>query len=315
MEYTAIIRTLGRAGAKYQAMLDSLAQQTIQPAAILVYIAEGYALPPETIGRERYIRCPKGMVAQRALPYDEVDTEWCLFLDDDVALPPDGVRRLYTALVEHEADVVSPDVFPNADRPKKVQLMMALMGKCWPRYLGSRWGYKIMRGGGYSYNAHPRLSVYESQTNAGPCFMCRKQAMLHIHFEEELWMDKLPYALGEDQVMYYKMYRHGYKILTIYDSGIVHLDAGSTVAMSNQREQDMLYADFYFKYNFCRRFVQPQARWFLPRWWNTVCFYYAPCIQTFMSWVKGNGNRYIIWHAIGDARKQMEELKITKLSK
>ena len=119
MEYTAIIRTLGRAGAKYQATLDSLARQTLQPAAILVYIAEGYALPAETIGRERYIRCPKGMVAQRALPYDEVDTEWCLFLDDDVSLPPDGVERLYAALTEHGADVVSPDVFPNADRPKK----------------------------------------------------------------------------------------------------------------------------------------------------------------------------------------------------
>ena len=308
MEYTAIIRTLGRAGAKYQATLDSLARQTLQPAAILVYIAEGYALPAETIGRERYIRCPKGMVAQRALPYDEVDTEWCLFLDDDVSLPPDGVERLYAALTEHGADVVSPDVFPNADRPKKAQLMMALVGKCRPRYGNSRWGYKIMRGGGYSYNARPRRSVYESQTNAGPCFMCRKQAMLNIHFEEELWMDKLPYALGEDQVMYYKMYRRGYKILTVYDSGIVHLDAGSTVAESNRRERDMLYADFYFKYNFCRRFVRPQAKWFLPRWWSTVCFYYAPCVQTLISRVKGNDNRRIIWRAIGDARQEMEGL-------
>ncbi len=29
MEYTAIIRTLGKAGDKYQAALDSLAQQTL----------------------------------------------------------------------------------------------------------------------------------------------------------------------------------------------------------------------------------------------------------------------------------------------
>ena len=136
--------------------------------------------------------------------------------------------------------------------------------------------------------------------------MCRKRAMIDIHFEEELWMDKLPYALGDDQVMYYKMYRHGYKILTVYDSGIVHLDAGSTLAASSQREQDMLYADFYFKYNFCHRFVRPQAQWFLPRWWNDVCFYYAPCVQTLTSWAKGNGNRHTIWRAIGDARRQLQ---------
>ena len=309
MEYTAIIRTLGRAGAKYQATLDSLAQQTLQPAAILVYIAEGYALPAETIGSERYIYCPKGMVAQRALHYDEVDTEWCLFLDDDVALPPDGVKRLYAALVEHEADVVSPDVFPNANRPKKAQLMMALVGKCRPRYLGSHWGYKIMRDGGYSYNARPRRSVYESQTNAGPCFMCRKQVMLSIHFEEEQpWLDRVPYAVFEDATMYYKMYKRGYKILTVYDSGIVHLDAGSTIAVSGQRQQDILYSYFNLKYIFWYSFILSHERWFLPRWWDTVCFYYAPCVQTLISWAKGNGNWHIIWHAISDAQQQLKKV-------
>ena len=76
MEYTAVIRTLGMAGKKYQKLLDSLNQQTIQPLKILVYIAEGYAIPEETIGNEEYIYVKKGMVAQRALPYDEVDTEY-----------------------------------------------------------------------------------------------------------------------------------------------------------------------------------------------------------------------------------------------
>ena len=54
----------------------------------IVYIAENYPLPKETIGTERYVYVKKGMVAQRALPYDEVETEWMLFWDDDLLLAP-----------------------------------------------------------------------------------------------------------------------------------------------------------------------------------------------------------------------------------
>ena len=51
MNYTAVIRALGKAGEKYQTLLESLDRQTIQPSKILVYIAEGYAIPKETIGK------------------------------------------------------------------------------------------------------------------------------------------------------------------------------------------------------------------------------------------------------------------------
>ena len=87
MKYTAVIRTLGTAGAKYQQLLNSLGNQTMKPNEIIVYIAEGYPLPMETIGIEKYIYVKKGMVAQRALHYDEVTTDYILFLDEDVFLP------------------------------------------------------------------------------------------------------------------------------------------------------------------------------------------------------------------------------------
>ena len=98
LEYCAVIRTIGRAGRMYQRLLDSLASQTIPPKKILVYLAEGYDRPTETIGIEQIVQVSKGMVAQRALPYDEVDTEWMLMLDDDIwldeapyAIPEDKV--------------------------------------------------------------------------------------------------------------------------------------------------------------------------------------------------------------------------------
>lgn len=36
------------------------------------------------------------MVAQRALPYHEVDTEFILFLDDDLFLPDSFVEKMYS---------------------------------------------------------------------------------------------------------------------------------------------------------------------------------------------------------------------------
>lgn len=274
MEYTVVIRTLGKAGGKYQRMLDALKVQTMPPKDIIIYIAEGYAIPKETIGIERYVYVRKGMVAQRALQYDEVETEYMLFLDDDVYLPSNGVERLYNALVEHNANVISPDVFPNAERSLLSSMMMAASGRMYARRDDGKWGYKVMRNSGYSYNKNPQQSVYRSQTNAGPCFFCSKKDFLSIRFQDELWMDNLAYALGDDQVMFYKMHISGLKVLTIYDSGIVHLDAGSTM-QTMDKKRSMIYSDFWFKTVFWHRFIFLPERNIFMKIWDICCMAYA----------------------------------------
>ena len=242
-EYTAVIRTLGTAGEKYQQLLNSLQAQTIVPQAIIVYIAEGYPLPKETIGTEHYVYVKKGMVAQRALPYDEVQTEWMLFLDDDVYLPPKAVETLYIQLRDKGADVIAPELFENAYRGRWTNLKMRLLGKSVAHKDDGIWAYKITRNGGYSYNACPTFPVYWSQTNAGPCFFCRKETFLSICFQNDLWLDEAPYALPEDQVMFYKMFRKGYGILTWYNSGILHLDAGCSRKECKERSRNVLFSE------------------------------------------------------------------------
>lgn len=175
MDYTVVIRTLGVAREKYQILLNSLNKQTIQPSKILVYIAEGYEIPKESIGKEQYIYVKKGMVAQRALSYDEVDTEFILFLDDDVYLPETAVEQLYRYLIDYDADIIAPDVFPNAQRSFYGKCMMMLSGRMLPRKDDEKWGYKVMRNSGYSYNNYPKSGVYWSQTNAGPCFFLKNK--------------------------------------------------------------------------------------------------------------------------------------------
>lgn len=287
MDYTAVIRTLGTAGKKYQILLNSLNRQTIQPSKILVYIAEGYALPKETIGREQYIYVKKGMVAQRALPYDEVNTEFILFLDDDVFLPETAVEQLYQYLTDYHADVISPDVFPNAERSFLGKCQFMLTGRIMPRKDDGKWGYKVMRNSGYSYNNYPKLGVYWSQTNAGPCFFCRKTDFLKIHFEDERWLDRMKYPMGEDQVMYYKMHLSGLKQLTWFGSGIKHLDAGSTM-INEDKKKMLIYSDLRFRILFWHRFIYLPDNNILIRLWSIVCIGYVLTFTLFISLLKLN---------------------------
>ena len=273
MEYTAVIRTLGKAGEKYQTLLDSLVSQTIPPKAIIVYIAEGYPIPAETVGIERYVYVKKGMVAQRALRYDEVDTEYMLFLDDDLFLASDFVSVLYSQLTGENADVISPDVFDNASRPKLAGLMMLLSGRMRPRMNDAVWGYKVMRTAGFSFNSNPVKPTYLSQTNAGACFFCSKSTFLKTRFEEELWLDDFQYPLGEDQVMFYKMHLSGMRVLTSYNSAIKHLDAGDN--RSKEKEKMLIYSDFRFKTIFWHRFIFLPEKNALLKVWDCMCIGYA----------------------------------------
>lgn len=286
MEYTAVIRTLGKAGMKYQQLLNSLNRQTIKPKKILVYIADGFDIPKETIGWEEYIYVKKGMVAQRALNYEEVETEFILFLDDDLSFPENTVEKMFSLMQEEKADVISPDIFPNAERPLLSEIMMFISGRMIARRNDAYWGYKVMRNSGYSYNKNPTKELYWSQTNAGACFFCSKNNFFKIHFEDEIWMDKMDYALGDDQVMYYKMYLYGLKQLTWYKHKFVHLDAGCN--MQVEKEKKVIYSDFRFKIIFWHRFIYKPDRFFFNRILSVFSIIYFFVFSLLISLVKGN---------------------------
>lgn len=300
LKYTAVIRTLGKAGDKYQQLLESLHNQSIKPVRIIVYIAEGYPIPIETINIEEYIYVKKGMVAQRALSYDEVNTEYILFLDDDVYLPQYAVEKMYVYLLKYNADVISPDVFPNAERSFFQKCIMFFSGRMMPRKDDKKWGYKVMRNSGYSYNSNPRLDIYLSQTNAGPCFFCKRKDFLKIHFNEELWMDNLKYAQGDDQVMFYKMYLEGLKLLTWFHSGIKHLDAKSTME-NKDKKKILIYSDFRFKIIFWHRFIYLPDKYFFSRLYSILAICYTCFFTLFISLLKCNIDILKLkWKAIKD---------------
>ena len=240
MEYCAVIRTLGTAGEKYQTLLDSLDKQTIRPHQILVYIPHGYPLPKETVGWEKYIRTEKGMVKQRSLPFDEVDTEFILFCDDDLKLEPTAVERLFQGLEEKKGDCISPNVFPNEKLSFLGRVKKALAAYNFPRP-DDGWAFKLLRNSGYTYNSNPKNVVLPSQSAAGPCCLIKKEAYLAMHFEEERWIEDFGFPLGDDLLFYYKLHIMGKKVLVHNQAGIEHLDArvGSEAFYSDRFTNDV----------------------------------------------------------------------------
>lgn len=235
-EYCAAIRTLGTAGEKYLQTLKSLQNQTIPPKKILVYIAEGYDLPKETIGIEQYIYVQKGMIAQRALPYTEIDTDYVLLLDDDLSFPPGMVEKLAREMKEYNGDIIAPNAYPHHKWSFAKKILYIFAAGTLPMK-SDRWAFKIRSNACYSYNNNPKREVYETQSAAGACSLWKTEALKGVKFYEELYFNRFRYPLGEDQLLFYKAHVNGYKVLIDYNTGLVHLDGRSGANKANKGKE------------------------------------------------------------------------------
>lgn len=245
-QYSVAIRTLGKSGVAYETMIHCLKKQTIPPTKIVVYIAEGYSLP-DRVSDEIYVYSKKGMAYQRALPYDEISTEFILLCDDDVYFAEDAVEKLFKAMQENQADCISPNVFPNHEMRLRMKIIKAMLyGEC-PSY-SKRYAFRIRNSANYSYCNNP-YDVMESQVCAGPCMLVKKEVNNALDYMDEVWMDQFPYTSGQDQLFSYKLYRYGYKIIIHYNVGIIHLDAQTghiqDIVQSDFNKRKIRYIEWY----------------------------------------------------------------------
>ena len=228
-KYSIAIRTLGTAGEKFRQELESIARQTIQPERVIVYVAEtcGVKFVDGTIGREEYRYVKKGMVAQRALPYDELSSPYLLLLDDDVELAPDSAERLLKSIVVHDVDAVGADCFKNQEMNFGLKIFAILTNWVTP-HCDDQWAYKVTRTGAFSYLSKQKITVscLPTQKLDGPCVMWKKSTLLSLHWEDELWMDRLSeFSYGDDLVESYKCYVNGGKLMLNYNAGVTYLNA------------------------------------------------------------------------------------------
>jgi len=227
-EYSVAIRTLGKGGEKYKQELESLHNQTVMPKHIFVFIAEGYPRPEFQVGIEEYVSVHKGLVHQRSASADGVDTEFLLILDDDVFFPADSVEKLHDDMMKRNADGIAPDTFESYKMGlfSKIKYYFATGVTS---HQPNEWDIIIKRNGTFSYNVCPeRGGVYLTQSAAGTACFMKTDVFRAIHYEHELWIDQYPAGtFGEDQIMFNKIHKNGFRMLMAHDTGVLHLDAAT----------------------------------------------------------------------------------------
>lgn len=224
LTYSVAIRTLGKSPETLKLELESLHAQTIKPEKIIIYLAKGFERPPYTVGIEQYAIVEKGMMTQRVQPYNEISSDCILLLDDDVAFEKDSVEQVLTLMEQYNADCIAYDTFENHKMSIKSKLRAALSSFVFPRF-NKKWAFKIHWNDSFSYINKPGRGCYPSMSAAGPASLWRKESFREMHFEHELWLDRLGFPYGEDALMFYKLHLNGKKLRVAFDYGITNLDA------------------------------------------------------------------------------------------
>lgn len=260
LNYSVVIRTLGKTGEKYQTLLDSIDKQTIKPLEVLVVIPHGYDLPKEQLRYEKFVRCEKGMVRQRIVGGQEAQGEYILFLDDDLQFEEDFVERLYQPIKEGVADASFPPLFSFLPPKKGMRKIIPWLSRSAVPLKGKTHYTKILKSGGWGYyhfEGKENVDKYLlAQTAPWTCGFWKREDYLNIKNEEDLWLEDTGYALGDDQVAYYKLYLNGKKIVCVSDLRYVHLDGGGK---SPNRDVIAAYANlrnkyiFWYKYIYCQQ--------------------------------------------------------------
>lgn len=244
--YSVVIRTLGEAGEKYQALLDSLKKQPVQPREVLVVIGDGCPLPKERFGTERFISTRKGMVHQRHLGMQLAQADYLLVCDDDISFEGDLVDKLYRTSLKTHAEIVIPRVISPEDEvfgslktwAKSVRDIFG--GNTYVSSKPSRYSIRIWGTGGYVRNAHIEKGCqYYSQSGHGTCSLINRGAAIGLDFQDEFWLEDAGYPLPDDQVMFYKAFLQGNRIAWCQEAICRHLDAGGD---RPDRSKHMSYA-------------------------------------------------------------------------
>ena len=243
LTYSIAIRTLATNPDVLKRELESIVRQTAQPEKVLIYVAEGYVRPSYAIGKEEYVWVRKGMVAQRALEYREIASDVILMLDDDVELAEDSAEKMLKAMDNNGLDCLAADTFKNQDMSWKQKVAAFLSNFVYARR-DDGWAFKQCRNGSFTFNENPQKSLCLTETFAGPCWMVKKDVLHAVHLEDELWLESMGFAYGDDAVESYKFYLNGYRSGVLYDSGVKNLDAKTSSAVYHHDDKKFYTRSF-----------------------------------------------------------------------
>lgn len=319
MNYTIVIRTIGTGGAKYQALLNSIAKLDIKPAEVIVVLPEEYTLPSERLGWEIFVYSKKGMVQQRIYGANIAKSEYLLILDDDLEFKSDIIQHLLKPIEDGFADVTFPPQFSFFPPKKGIKKLIPwIAASACPTIFHKNMYTYILRSGGWSYNYYNENSCPEyfySHSAPGTCCFTRKETFLNINFQDELWLQDVKYPLWEDQVMFFKFWESGYKVACSTKAHLLHLDAGKD---SSNRKVDAAYSNSRNKIIFWERFIFSQENKMLFKLLDILALNYSFVIsiligllESFISIEKKNEYK-AFKKGIRDGKKFISSNTITK---
>lgn len=284
MEYYVVIRTLGTGGDKYRELLDSIYSQTIKPSGVYVFIAEGYKLPLESSGKEKYVYTKKGMWHQRVygMQYvaDHHPYSFQLVCDDDVSFESDFVEKMFENIKGSDADIMIPGV--GQVGCFKRNLKLGLIGSRYETN-NDKYRIKIANTAGFIVSKSRDKNIIPTQSGPFQCFMMSSKLIASLNLEEENWLDDTKYALPDDQVFFYKCFLNGIRQLNCINPNFKHLDHGSS---SPTRTKDAAYASGRNFFIFWHRFLYIPAN-LLKKPWLLFCINYRILAFVLLYLVKG----------------------------
>lgn len=240
LSYSVVIRTLGDAGLKYKALLDSIAKQTIQPEEVIVAIPEGCELD-YMLGTERVIYMKKGMVSQRAEGILAANSDYILVVDDDVEFGPAMIQELYNYMAANNLNCCLPmeGVNNNLDAntinlkyPLATRIRSGFTGQMFTSRRKSKYLDILTLAAGHKVyiNSNNLDTCYLCTTACFQCFFIETKWAKAAHYEEETWLEEgsyTSYSGYDEPVFFSKLNKHGLRMAYALRTRYRHLDAGA----------------------------------------------------------------------------------------
>lgn len=274
IDYSVIIRTIGKAGEKYQNLLNSITKLVPLPQEVIVVLPEGYAEPEEKLGWETFYYSPKGMVSQRMYGINKCKTPHALICDDDVCFESDFVCKLHKPIAEGLCGLSAGPLYSFLPVKGPKATISALSGASAPTLFHHDRYVSVLRTAGYSYNRHlqpEKKKYYEAQSLAWTCFYADVSALRSIGLEDEVWLDANGYAAYDDQTMFYKAWLRGIKTMVVADAFYEHQDAKTS---TRNNKPIVLRCLALNRIIFWYRFIYCMERNCFGRTWAKLCFAY-----------------------------------------
>ena len=224
MTYSVAIRTLGLAPDSLRQTLEGVIAQTVAPVRVAVYMPHGYNPPDFRVATEEYFFVEKGMISQRALPYDELRSDCIMMLDDDIVPAPDCAERLLDDMQTMGLDLAGVDVFRTHTLGRTTRLKAAMLNMVFPHHHPDR-GFILRPWGSFAYPASQLKGTHPTDTVPGPLMMWRRSSLLSLDLADEIWLERLGFAYGDDALESYKTVARGMKAAVNFDIRVRNLEA------------------------------------------------------------------------------------------